>query len=134
MDATTLTQLEVQVAIPLLVGMVPIGLELLRRKLNLQADSTAAQLDAVANTAIQGAVANFAGKVSGALSAGTLSRTTAVAQLRGYLAETVADSIARIPMSDTALDTMLQGKRAALPKAAVLTPAGFDPAASLGTK
>ena len=110
----TLLQLELQVAIPLLVGLVGIGLTWLRQRLELQSDSTAAQLDATANAAIQGAVANFAGKVAAGLSAGTLSRVTAVTQLRDYLGETVADSLARFPISDNALTTMLLGKVAVI--------------------
>ena len=107
---STLVQLELQVAIPLLVGLVGIGLAWLRQRLELQSDSTAAQLDATANAAIQSAVSNFAGKVAAGLSAGTLSRATALAQLRDYLGETVADSLARFPVSDSALTTMLLGK------------------------
>ena len=111
---STLVQLELQVAIPLLVGLVGIGLAWLRQRLELQSDSTAAQLDATANAAIQGAVANFAGKVAVGLSSGTLSRASAVSQLRDYLGETVADSLARLPVSDNALTTMLLGKVAAI--------------------
>ena len=111
---STLVQLELQVAIPLLVGLVGIGLAWLRQRLELQSDSTAAQLDATANAAIQGAVANFAGKVAAGLSTGSLSRTTALAQLRDYLGETVADSVSRFPISDSALTTMLLGKVAAI--------------------
>lgn len=114
MDDNALTQLELQVALPLLVGLVGIGLAWIKQRLKLQVDSTAAQLDATANAAIQGAVSNFAGKVAGALAAGTLTQTTAVSQLRGYLGETVAESVARIPLSDTALTTMLLGKAASV--------------------
>ena len=114
MDSTALTQLELQVALPLLAGMAGIGLAYLRQRLHLQADSTAAQLDATANAAIQSAVGNFAGTVAGALAAGTMTPAVAIQQLPGYLAKTVADSVARIPLSDTALTTMLLGKVAAV--------------------
>ena len=114
MERDTLTQIELQVAIPLLVGLVGIGLAWVKQRLNLQADSTASQLDTAANTAIQDAAGNFAGKVAGALAAGTLTHATAVTQLRGYLADTVADSVKRLPLSDTALSTMLLGKAAAI--------------------
>ena len=118
----TLVQLEIQVAIPLLVGLVGIGLTWLRQRLELQSDSTAAQLDATANAAIQAAVANFAGKVAAGLSTGTLSRGTALTQLRSYLCETVADSMARFPLSDTALTTMLLGKVATVVGVPVAAP------------
>lgn len=114
MDTNALTQFELQVAIPLLVGLVGVGLAWVRKRLDLQADSTAAQLDAVANTAIQDAVGNFAGRVAGSLAAGTLTQATAVTQLRSYLAQTVSDSVSRFPLSDTALTTMLLGKAAAV--------------------
>lgn len=114
MDSDALTQLEVHVAIPLLIGLVGIGLAWVKKQFNLQVDSTDAQLDAVANAAIQSAIGNFAGKVAGALAAGTLTQATAVTQLQAYLQDTVADSVARFPLSDTALTTMLLGKAAAI--------------------
>lgn len=110
MDQTAITQLEIQVAIPLLVGLVAIGLAWIRKRLNLQADSTNAQLEAVANTAIQTAVTNFAGKVAHGFVNGELTKDKAVANLQSYLADSVGGSMSRLKPSADVLETMLLGK------------------------
>lgn len=112
-DATTanlILQLEFQVALPLLVGMVGIALAWIRKRLDLQEASTDAQLEAGANATIQTAAANFAGKVSAGLADGSLTLDTAVEQLTSYLHATAKESMARLRPSQEALTTILLGK------------------------
>ena len=109
-----LTQIEIQLGIPLAVGLIGIGLAWTRRRLNLQEGSTAAQLNQAANAAIQHAVANFAGLVAADLANGALTRANAVTRLRGYLLSTVTDSYQRLNPAPETLATMLVGKLAQL--------------------
>lgn len=105
-------QFEAQVALPFLVGMVGIALAWIKKRLNLQAESTGAQLQAVANATIQTAVGNFAGKVANGVATGAITPANATAQLTDYLKTEAADSMARLKPSPAAIETMLLGKLA----------------------
>lgn len=93
-------------------GMVGIGLAKAEQLLHIQAS-------AVANTAIQNAVGNFAGKVAADVAAGRITmeqvRTgAALPALAKYAAETVSESMDRAGVTPATLQTMLVGKVAPL--------------------
>lgn len=114
-----------------LAGLVPIGFSVLAKKLGVQAaaaqDQASALRDQVAHSAVQGAVATFAGKVLGDVEAGTLTLAdvrsgAADKQLVDYAASTVGDSLIRHAVTPETLSAMLVGRVNAL-----VAPAAFAP-------
>ncbi len=119
---TTLIYPAIALSIPALLA---VGIAWISKHLGL---SAAAAQDSAANSAIQGAVTNFAGKVLGDVADGKLTLAAvksgaAGRELMDYAASTVGDSLTRLAVTPQTLSTMLVGKVNALVAPALIAAA-----------